>query len=89
MSFIDKFIAGFVLSSFIVLLLSYVSGREKWEASLEAVIETGAASDAEIYCIIASQGFEQLDVFDNPSTIDFIMAGIKDTDSCYCSCIQK
>ena len=79
MSFIDKFIAGFVLSSFIVLLLSYVSGREKWEASLEAVIETGAASDAD--------GFEQLDVFDNPATWDFIMAGLRSTNCC-CNCVQ-
>ncbi len=87
MSFIDKFIAGFVLSSFIVLLLSYVSGREKWEASLEAVIETGAASDAEISCITASHGFEQLDVFDNPATWDFIMAGLRSTNCC-CNCVQ-
>lgn len=65
------------------------SGKEKWEHAIDEISDTGAASDAEIYCIIASQGFEQLDVFDNPTTIDFIKAGIKNTHNCYCDCVQR
>jgi len=69
--------------------LSAASGKEKWEHAIDEISDTGAASDSEIYCIIASQGFEQLDVFDTPSTLDFIMAGLKDTDNCHCNCPQR
>lgn len=73
----------------IALSWAAAAGKEKWEHAIDEIADTGAASDVEIYCIIASQGFDQLDVFDSPSTIDFIKAGIKDTHNCYCNCVQK
>ena len=71
------------------LSLAAINGKEKWEHAIDEISDIGAASDSEIYCIIASQGFEQLDVFDNPSTLDFIMAGIKDTSTCSCNCVKN
>lgn len=87
MSFIDKLSTGLTIGLFLILLLSYVSGREQWEHAIDEISDTDAASDAEISCITASHGFEQLDVFDNPTTWDFIMAGLRSTNCC-CNCVQ-
>lgn len=72
-----KIFGYFVVAISISTLLTFVNGKEKWEDHIEEVHQIGASTDGEIYSVMHKYGFGHMDVMDDPSAIDFIIAGFK------------
>lgn len=67
---------------------AFLNGKENWNQHIEEIQSKNLVTDAEISCIMYKYGFDDMDLFDNPTVMDFITSGYSNVPN-YCkSCID-
>lgn len=78
-------ISYLIMMFFLINYIAFLNGKENWNQHIDEIQSKNLVTDAEISCIMYKYGFDDMDLFDDPTIIDFIKSGyseVSDYNKC-------